>query len=136
MEAFASRQANTKFRTLPTPVRGLILIVVNIVAANSHLRFFPFVTKLHGIELFRNRLQVTSRLGDKNCVKTPLPPLADKAKPVATINKQSMGYFIVKDIESATSYLKREWIIFALKELLDNAYDWLDDYYPGDKARR
>ena len=65
--------------------------------------------------------------------KNAITPLGNKAKPVATINKQSMGYFIVKDIESATSYLKREWAIFALKELLDNAYDWLDDYYPGTK---
>ncbi len=53
--------------------------------------------------------------------------------PVATINKQSMGYFIVKDIESATSYLKREWPVFAFKELLDNAYDWLNDQYPATK---
>ena len=44
-----------------------------------------------------------------------------------------MGYFIVRDIESATSYLKREWTIFALKELLDNAYDWLNDHYPAIK---
>ena len=44
-----------------------------------------------------------------------------------------MGYFIVRDIESATSYLKREWAIFALKELLDNAYDWLNDHYPAIK---
>jgi hypothetical protein len=66
--------------------------------------------------------------------KNPItPPSSHKGKPVATINKQSMGYFIVKDIESATSYLKREWAIFALKELLDNAYDWLDDNYPGTK---
>jgi hypothetical protein len=53
--------------------------------------------------------------------------------PVATINKQSMGYFVVKDIESATSYLKREWAGFAFKELLDNAYDWLNDHYPAIK---
>ena len=50
---------------LPTPVRGLILIV-NIIPANNHLRLFPFVTKLHEIELFRNRLQATGRLETKS----------------------------------------------------------------------
>ncbi len=51
-----------------------------------------------------------------------------------------MGYFIVKDIESTSSYLKRQWHMFAFKELLDNAYDWLNDHYPAanseDKAVR
>jgi hypothetical protein len=68
--------------------------------------------------------------------KNAIAPLGShRAKPVATINKQSMGYFIVKHIESATSYLKREWAIFALKELLDNAYDWLNDHYPAIKPK-
>lgn len=81
------------------------------------------------------RKKAIALLGSHNN-KAPKP----KPKPVATINKQSMGYFIVKDIESATSYLKREWGIFALKELLDNAYDWLNDNYsavkPEDKEKR
>ena len=50
------------------------------------------------------------------------------------MNPKSMGYFIVKDIESATSYVKTEWTRFAFKELLDNAYDWLDDCYPAEST--
>ncbi|MBV9176360.1 MAG: hypothetical protein JO297_04930 [Nitrososphaeraceae archaeon] len=48
---------------------------------------------------------------------------------VATSTKQSMSYVTVKGIESETSYLKRDWPIFILKELADNAYDFLNDHY-------
>jgi hypothetical protein len=50
---------------------------------------------------------------------------------VATSTKQSMSYVTVKGIESETSYLKRDWPIFILKELSDNAYDFLNDHYPN-----
>jgi hypothetical protein len=49
--------------------------------------------------------------------------------PVATSTKQSMSYVTVKGIESETSYLKRDWPIFILKELSDNAYDFMNDHY-------
>ena len=42
-----------------------------------------------------------------------------------------MAYITVKGIESETSYLRREWILFALKELADNAFDFLNDYDPS-----
>jgi hypothetical protein len=53
--------------------------------------------------------------------------------PVATSTKQLMGYVTVKNIEIETSYLQQDWPTFALKELIDNAYDWLNDYYPARK---
>jgi len=58
--------------------------------------------------------------------------------PVATITKQSMAYITIKGIESETSCLERDWSLFALKELADNAFDFLNDYYPNaaKKARK
>ena len=50
---------------------------------------------------------------------------------MATLTKQSLAYITVKGIESETSYLERNWTIFALKELSDNAFDFLNDYYPN-----
>ena len=44
-----------------------------------------------------------------------------------------MAYFVVKTIESETSYLKKEWPMFVFKEFMDNACDWLNDYYPPIK---
>jgi hypothetical protein len=52
-------------------------------------------------------------------------------KPMATLTRQSMAYITVKGIESETSYLQRDWILFALKELADNGFDFLNDYYPS-----
>lgn len=52
--------------------------------------------------------------------------------PVSTTNKQSMGYVTVRNIESETSYLENSWSLFVLKELEDNAFDWLNDYYPAN----
>jgi len=49
--------------------------------------------------------------------------------PVAT-SKQMAGYFTVSGIENELSMPENMWPCFALKELADNAYDWLNDYYP------
>jgi len=49
--------------------------------------------------------------------------------PVSTTDRQSMSYVTVRNIESATSHLQVNWPIFVLKELEDNAYDWLNDNY-------
>ena len=42
-----------------------------------------------------------------------------------------MAYVTVKNIENETSHLERDWTLFILKELTDNAWDWLNDYYPA-----
>jgi hypothetical protein len=59
--------------------------------------------------------------------------IAKKARPpsiiVSTSTKQIMNYVTVKSIESETSYVERDWPLFCLKELLDNAYDFLNDNY-------
>jgi hypothetical protein len=62
--------------------------------------------------------------------KITRPPLAStnatvrRKGPVVT-SKQIAGYFTVSGIENELSIP-----CFALKELADNAYDWLNDYYP------
>ena len=48
---------------------------------------------------------------------------------ISTSTKQIMNYVMVKSIESETSYVERDWPLFCLKELLDNAYDFLNDNY-------
>ena len=86
-----------------------------------------------------NNPPATANKDDKaesKTIKARPKPKPKPAKPVATISKQSMGYFIVKDIESATSYVKSEWSRFALKELLDNAWEWLNDNYPADDKHK
>jgi hypothetical protein len=40
------------------------------------------------------------------------------------------GYFTVSGIENELSIPEHDWPCFALKELSDNAFDWLNDYYP------
>jgi hypothetical protein len=50
--------------------------------------------------------------------------------PVATSTKQMAGYFTVSGIENELSISEYDWPCFALKELSDNAYDWLNDHYP------
>ena len=63
--------------------------------------------------------------------KIARPPLAStnatvrRKGPVATSTKQMAGYFTVSGIENELSIP-----CFALKELANNAYDWLNDYYP------
>lgn len=54
---------------------------------------------------------------------------------MATLTKQLMAYITVKGIESETSYLERDWPLFVLKELADNAFDFLNDYYPNSLRR-
>jgi hypothetical protein len=71
--------------------------------------------------------------------KKPHPSLTVPKKrkgPVLTSTKQSMAYFTVKGIESEISILECLWPIFALKELMDNAWDWLNDFYPIGKSPR
>jgi hypothetical protein len=65
--------------------------------------------------------------------QTPLPAgnaQITRKGPVATSTKQMAGYFTVSGIENELSIPENMWPCFALKELLDNAYDWLNDYYP------
>jgi hypothetical protein len=45
------------------------------------------------------------------------------------------GYFTVCGIENELSIPENMWPCFALKELLDNACDWLNDYYPNSNRR-
>lgn len=54
-----------------------------------------------------------------------------KIKPVSTTEKQSMAYVTVKNIENETSHLEADWTLFVLKELIDNAWDWINDEYPA-----
>jgi len=44
-----------------------------------------------------------------------------------------MGYVTIRNIESETSYSEKDWSLFVLKELEDNSFDWLNDYYPAKK---
>lgn len=50
--------------------------------------------------------------------------------PVTTTTFQSIDYITVKAIESVISKNRLEWPEWALKELMDNAYDWLNTHYP------
>ncbi len=51
-------------------------------------------------------------------------------KPVFTTTKQIARYITVSGIQSETSYQLRDWPKFAFKELLTNAWDFLNDFYP------
>src|SRR5919199_2169622 len=69
--------------------------------------------------------------------QTPLPAasLTTRRKgPIATSTKQMAGYFTVQGIENELSISENMWPCFALKELLDNACDWLNDYYPSSRG--
>jgi hypothetical protein len=69
--------------------------------------------------------------------QTPLPDTnvtVRRKGPVATSTKQMAGYFTVSGIENELSIPENNWPCFALKELLDNAYDWLNDYYPNSSS--
>jgi hypothetical protein len=77
------------------------------------------------------------RVPGSRMAKKPHPPLTAPKKhkgPVLTSTKQSMAYFTVKGIESEISILEHIWPVFALKELMDNAWDWLNDFYPIGKS--
>jgi len=71
--------------------------------------------------------------------RTP-PPTANvlirRKGPVATSTKQIAGYFTVSGIENELSIPEHDWPCFALKELPDNAYDWLNDHYPVNTNTR
>jgi hypothetical protein len=58
---------------------------------------------------------------------TPLP--SKRKGPVSTSTKQSKGYVTIQGIQSETSYQEQDWPVFTEKELMDNAYDFLNDYY-------
>ena len=77
-----------------------------------------------------------SILHDDKCTKILKkvdPPSNRRRKgPIATSTVKLMSYIAVKAIESETSYLLFLWPIFALKELMDNAWDFLNDYYPNN----
>lgn len=67
----------------------------------------------------------------KKMEKNAYPPSQQHRRkgPVATSTVKLMSYITIKAIESDTSYLQLQWLLFALKELLDNAWDFLNDYY-------
>jgi hypothetical protein len=75
-------------------------------------------------ELAKPRDQLRSKKSDG---MGPRPP----TRPISTTDKQSMAYVTTRNIETETSYLEKDWPLFVLKELLDNAFDWLNDYYPA-----
>jgi hypothetical protein len=74
----------------------------------------------------------------KNDTKTRTPPKSrpqNKRKikrPVFTSTRRSTGYLTVSGIQSETSCLELDWPIFALKESMDNGFDFLNDYYPNE----
>jgi hypothetical protein len=68
----------------------------------------------------------------KSAKKADPPSNKRRKGPVATSTVKLMSYIAVKAIESETSYLLSQWPIFALKELMDNAWDFLNDYYPNN----
>jgi hypothetical protein len=80
--------------------------------------------------------------GQKNGIKTQTPnPLfrsqAPSKKnrirgPVSTSTRQSTSYLTIDGIQSETSYQEHDWPLFALKELMDNAFDFLNDYYSNE----
>lgn len=57
-------------------------------------------------------------------------PRKQRKGPVTTSTPQSIDYITVKGIESATSKYQLEWPEWSLKELMDNAYDWLNSLFP------
>lgn len=70
---------------------------------------------------------------DEDDSKTLTPSPATKVKgPLTTSTKQSTGYITVSGIESETSYQEKDWPRFSLKELMENAYDFLNDYYSSE----
>jgi hypothetical protein len=74
----------------------------------------------------------------KNNIKIQTPTSLSRSSnkkwkgPVSTSTKQSTAYLTVKGIESETSYQEPDWPVFAMKELMDNGYDFLNDYYPNE----
>jgi hypothetical protein len=56
-----------------------------------------------------------------------------KKRAVSVTEAQSLRYVRLKDIELDTGFPEEKWKIFAIKELLDNALDWLNEVYPVPK---
>ena len=63
----------------------------------------------------------------KSIVKNPLPPLH---KAVFTSTKVLMAAFTVRGIESEITALEDTWPVWSAKELMDNPFEWLNDFYP------
>lgn len=61
-------------------------------------------------------------------------PAADAG--VNTSSKQSMGYVTVNGITQRTNIPQQDFPIFCLKELLDNAADFLDNHYRSSEDTR
>jgi hypothetical protein len=69
-------------------------------------------------------------------IQTPLSVTTSSERrkgPVATSTKQIAGYFTKLGIENEISRPEKDWPRFALQEVSDNAYDWLNDYYTNTK---
>jgi hypothetical protein len=66
--------------------------------------------------------------GKKVKIKTPkaTPPPAE----VSTTVRQTAAYLTIEGIQSETSYPEEQWPCFAVKELIENSYDFLNHYYP------
>lgn len=69
---------------------------------------------------------------DKIVKKANPSPIRRRKGPVPTSTKKLLGHINVRDIESET-YPRGQWHTFALKELMDNAWDFLNDYYPDNE---
>jgi hypothetical protein len=52
--------------------------------------------------------------------------------PAWTSTKQFANYITIRGIESATSWREQDWPKQGAKESMDNAYDFLNDYYPNN----
>jgi hypothetical protein len=61
------------------------------------------------------------------------PPLSHE---VFSSTKQSMSYFTVSGIEQRIGYKQQDFPIFCIKELLDNAVDFLNNNYRNPEDAR
>jgi hypothetical protein len=79
-----------------------------------------------------SRDRITRKVDGDIELESVRPPAA-----VWTTTKQSMSYITVRGIESDTSWLIHDWPKQSAVELIRNAYDFLDDFYPeGTKESR
>ena len=78
---------------------------------------------------WRRKISSGEKVGQNT--RAPSASKKKKIKPVSTTEKQSMAYVTVKNIENETSHLEADWTLFVLKELIDNAWDWINDEYPA-----
>jgi hypothetical protein len=81
---------------------------------------------------FYGKVLPSTAKSNKIIKKLDPPSYRRRKGPVATSTVKLMSYITVKAIESETSYPLFLWPIFALKELMDNAWDFLNDYYPNN----